>query len=312
MNVQTVSVLNTAFGTWLSPTQRVAAFVRSTGAHQHDPSYVRERLVATLAAGLARCTSGRGDVIVVLRGHAENVTDNTMLASIAAGVMVVGEGDPLTDADAPVFTWTATGSKWLVDEANVTFARLKLDLSGANGVVKAIEVTAAGAKFLGNYIVVASGAALKATIALEVGTAAHRFRFEDNEIRGTATHNITDGIKIVGATPATDVRIRNNRVIASATAGNGFVNVTVACLNLDISGNTFYNTHTASTACIAFANVAADGVCERNSLYTINDGVAAAQGIVVAGSNCLVKFNQNYSCDEKAKSGVLTPAAVAT
>lgn len=300
--------MKTPFGMIVNPPgSRIAAYVRSTGVLNTDDPFIASNLVTTLAAGLARARSGYNDVVVVLPGHSESVTDATMLTNLVAGTRIVGTG---RGSNMPTFRWTATGSQWAVAVADVTFSGLRLRLEGANGVVKAILVTAADVGFHNCDIEVASGASNKATIALELGAGADRFEVIGNVFRGTATHNVTDGVKVVSA--VTGGRILQNEMVFSATAGNGNIHVTAAALNLKVGDNVLYNTHTASTATIALDNVAMDGIFYRNISGTKNDGTANAQGIVVAGASVLCVFSENYSVDEKAKSGVLNPAAVAT
>lgn len=313
MQVQAVNVLTTGVGTWIGPEGKIAAYVRSTGFQEGDSRFVAEKLVTTLAAALDRCRSNRGDTIVVLREHRENVVDDTMLANLKPGILIIGEGDAIAGSTAgPRFTWTNTAGKWVIDEADVQIHNLQLFMTGANGIVKGIEVLSSGFRFEGNLLNFAVGATSKAAIAMEIGTGITSCAIENNLFVGSETHNATDVIKIVGATPPKSVRIRKNKGIGSVTAANGFVHVTVAALRLDISDNDFYNTHTASTACIKFDNVACDGICCRNMCATVNDGTASAQGVVVAGASVLVKCFQNFSSDEGGKSGVLAPAAVAT
>jgi len=296
------------WATILPPTANVAAFVRSTGAADLDMKPLGDMLVTTLDAGLRRVRAGKGDTIYVLPGHTENVTDATMFDNVVAGTRIIGMGSPL-QSDAPVFRWTATGSQWTLDQADILIQGLKLRLEGANGVVKAIYITAAGCSLIGNDIEMASGAALKATIGIEVGSAALSTTISGNEFRGTATHNSADGIKVVGATVPSRLKICNNHMSFSATAANGLVHITVAALDMLIRGNEMSNTHTASTACIAIDNVACSGNISYNNMATLNDGTVTDQGLVMAGANSLIKCFENYSCDEKNKSGVLTPAA---
>jgi hypothetical protein len=299
--------IRTQFGIMLPPGGKVAAYVRSTGLQDGDDAAIVDKLVLTLAAGLARCRSGLGDTVVVLPGHSESVTDATMLNSMVAGTRVIGVGN---GSAKPTFRWTATASQWAIAVADVLFCGLKLRLEGANGVVKAIVTTAANTTFFDNEIQVASGAALKATIALELGTGADGAFIASNWIYGTATHNVTDGIKVVG-TAIDRVRIVGNIMDFSATAGNGNVHVTAAATKLVIGANVMQNDHTASTACVAVDNVAATGMIYDNYFSTVNDGVAAAQGVVFAGTATIRTF-QNFSSDEPRKSGTLAPTAVAT
>lgn len=280
-------------------------YVRSTIPDDFDPPGLNQRTATTLAGALASCRASRGDTIVVLPGHSESVTDANMLANLAAGTKIIGMG---WGASMPTFRWTATGSSWAVNKNDILIKGLRLRLEGANGVVKAINITGADCMFVNNDVEVASGATAKATIAMEIGSGAIRCGIIGNRFRGTETHNVTDGIKVVGATTPDDLLIAHNRMMFSATAANGLIHITVAAKRVDINRNVLYNTHTASTACIAVDAVAADGVFELNSYGTVNNGTVTSQGATF-GAGALIRSFECYSNDEPVKSGVLTPAA---
>ena len=292
----------------LPPSARIAGYVRSGGPADADDEEVKRRLYTTLSAALTQVRANKGDTVLVLPGHSENVTDATMLTNLKAGTRIIGVGST-RQSDAPTFRWTDTSGSWSVDDADVTIENLYLRMEGANGITKAIDVTAAGFSLLNCHIQTASGASNKATIAIEVGADGDNCTIAGNYIRGTATHNSTNVVLVDGA--CTDLRFVNNTAICSATAANGILQVTAAALNMDVSGNRLYNTHTSSTACIAFGNVACDGFCTFNVFGTKNNGVAANQGVTF-GAAALVVSAENYSVDEAVKSGVLAPAAVAT
>lgn len=295
--------IKTPYGIILPPGARVAAYVRSTGLQDGDDPNLATNLVATLSAGLARVRAGFGDTVVCLPGHSESVADALMLTNLVAGTRVLGWG---RGSNMPVFRWTATGAQWPINKADCTFAGLRLRLEGANGVVKGILATAADVGIYGCDVEVASGATAKATIAIEVGAGADRFEFRGNVVRGTATHNVTDLIKVVSAVD--QVRIVDNEMLASATAANGLVHFTAAALNVKVGRNIMYNSHTASSACIVFDAVAADGVAWDNKMAVLNNGTASAQGITF-GAGCLIRSFQNFCSDEAVKSGLLAPVA---
>jgi hypothetical protein len=285
------------------------AYVHSSGAAglSEYPTAMGDITYTSVNAALAAMRASRGDRIICLPGHSESVTASTHLSALVAGVLIEGAA---WGEDLPVFRWTNTAGAFTLSSAGVILRNLRLRLEGANGITKAINVTGAGVELIGCDVEVASGATAKAAIALEVGTGAHRFALRGCRFRGTATHNVTDGVKIVAA--VVGFEIHDCQMLFSATAGNGLIHVTAAALNGLIARNILYNTHTASTACVALDDVATDGLAVDNRAGDLNDGTANAQGFVVAGSSVLWKFVENYSVDEKAKSGVITPAVVAT
>lgn len=298
--------LRTPFGTIIPPGGNVI-YLRSTGPQDFDPPEIAARCNLTLESALAQCRAGRHDRIVALKGHSQNVTDATMMNALVNGTTIVGDGNP-EDDDAPTFRWTATGSQWAITKKNITFANLKLRLEGANGVAKAINVTAGQVRFITCDIEIASGAANLATIAVEVGAGANRFTMAGNIVRGT-TDIVTDVVKIVSAVDM--VRILDNEFNAAATAAVGFVNIGAAATNIRILRNYMANGAAASTACISAGAFASTGGIGDNFCGTINNGVATAQGIILNAAS-LIRCFQNFSCDEAGKSGVLTPTVVAT
>lgn len=289
------------------PTGANIIYLRSGGPQTYDSPSLTGRIVQTLSAALSQCRSGLSDTVLVLPGHSESVTDSTMLTNLVNGTKIIGFG---TGSNMPVFRWTATGGAWNITKSDIVIHGLRLRLEGANGITKAINITGADCRVSGCDIEVASGAALKATIAMEIGSGADRTAVIGNVWRGTATHNVTDGIKIV-STPA-QVRITDNEMVFSATAANGCIRVSAAATGLKILRNVCYNTMTASTASIRVDAVAADGVIADNYAGILTDGVASATGIDVSAGTSLVKCFQNFTSDEPRRSGALSPAVVAT
>jgi hypothetical protein len=293
------------WGTVLPPSTQVAAFVCSGGAPDLAPDWITNNLVETLNAGLARCKADRQDTVVVLPGHSESVTASAgLITNLVAGTRIIGIG---RGSKMPTFRWTATAGNWPLSANDVEVRGLRLRLEGANGVTEAITVTGADNLISDCDIETASGASNKATLAINVSTGAARLQFIRNRVRGTATHNSTDILKIASALD--QIQIIDNIMQASATAGNGLIHVTAAATALTIARNILRNSMTSSTACIALDNVASTGVCVGNVCSTLNDGTVTAQGIVFTSTGSLVQCFENYVCDEPRKSGTLTPAA---
>lgn len=299
-------------GIYVSPGSRVILLCNSTGRAGDDPA-VTARFYGgtqgTLSSALALCRANMGDTILVLPGHAENVGTNDM-ANLVAGTRIIGvsTGDP-KQSTAPTFTWNATGSTWAINKANVEISGLRLLMDGANGVVKAINITAAGCRLSGNFMRWSSSAALLATIAIEVGSAATDTTIFGNYIQGDAAGLVTDGIKLVGATTPDRTTISNNTIIAAANVNNGFIHVTVAALNLLIHGNIMYNVGANSVACIALDNVALDGVASYNMMGVKSAaGAPAAEGIVSGGASVLLVAFENRCVTAKFTTGIVSPA----
>ncbi len=293
--------VQTPYATLLPPGANVAAFVRSTGVQSNDDPFVAKNLVTTLNAGLARCRSGLGDVVFVLPGHSESIATADAMSSLVAETKIIGVG---SGSSIPTLRWTATAATFLLDVAGVTLAFLRLRMEGANGVVAPITVTAADCAIVGCDVEVASGAALKATTAITVGAGADRFSFVGNRVRGTATHNLTNGISVTAAVDS--LLVQDCDMVFSATAANGLINVSAAATNMVFKRLSLYNTHTSSTATIAFGDVACDGVCEEVYSSIKNNGTSTTAGLTW-GTAALVQANQCYTSDVRAVNGILSP-----
>lgn len=296
--------------TWLGslvlpPGARIAAFVRASLDVNGDDPFLARNLVPTLAAGLNRVRSGRGDTVIVLPGHSESVTDATMLSNLIDGTRIIGVG---MGGNMPVFRWTATAAQWVMDNADVQICGLRLRLEGANGVVKAIVVTGADNVICGCDIETSSGASNLATIGIEIGSGANRCQVVNNRFRGVAGGVVTDIVKVV-STPDL-VRITDNEMFAAGTSATGLVHVTAVATNLLIARNIIANLTAASAAGIGVDNVAATGIISDNYISTLSTGAQTGNtNGVFTGAAALVRCFQNFSANDPRVSGLLLPAA---
>lgn len=290
------------FGIMLPPGGRVAAFV-GNATQLYEEGFIKNNLRPTLASGLSACRAGMNDTVVVLPGHSESVVDGTMLDNLVAGSRIIGFG---SGSMMPTFRWTATAANWALNDAGASFHGLRLRCEGANGITSALTVTAADCSLDDCDIEVASGATAKSAILCTIGAGADRFTVSGNRVRGTETHNVTNGFLVSAA--VREFTFQRNRCIFSATAANGLVNFTAAALGVYVGFNTLYNTMTASTSALTCGAFAADGIVEYNNVATINTGaqVSLTNGFTINAA-CLFKFFQNFSTNDPRTSGMLLP-----
>lgn len=295
---------NTKFGpVVMEPGARVAAYVRSTGAVSDEDPVVATNLVTTLGAGLARCRSGKNDVVFVLPGHSEAVTATT-LDNLVAGTRVIGCG---RGSNRPTFDFTATTSSFVMDVADVVFMNCIFLCEGAV-VAKAFDVTGADNAIVGCDIDVGSTAATNlATIGIEIGATAHRFLLADNYIHGIAGATPTNVILIDGA--ADGVSILGNKIMAATSVVSvGLISITAAATGLDIGRNILQNRVASSETVISAGAVACTGVVYQNWCAT-EAGTPVSDAIELNAASLLRLF-ENYGTDTKNTSGLLTPAVV--
>lgn len=131
---------------------------------------------ATLAFALSKCTASRGDVIIVMPGHAETTT---AVAVSVAGVRILGIG---AGRNRPAFTATTAASDLVaVTGANAYIENVRL-VGAASGNTALLDIGAAD--FTGKNIVFEHGAAPLNAVTVPAGS--HRFVLEDCKWRGTA------------------------------------------------------------------------------------------------------------------------------
>lgn len=306
--------IRTPFGTLVPPGARVAAYV-GPQSESTDAYSASSLLVSTLAAGLARCRSGKGDVVFVLPGHSEtiNTTQVALLNSaLVAGTQIIGVA-PFRSGLMPALTFNGTTNTttWTVNVANVLMQGLKFNFNGADSIDTPLVFTAAGCRFANNVVNMGSDTTLDCDVGLTVSTGSDFMTIQDNLFYTTSTAVNTNSILVSAAVDS--LSIVRNRFIVPATSTNGIIQVgasTVAITNIDIGNNVMVNKSTGS-ACISFTDQAHTGVCYENYSGLTANTAPLTTGIVLAGTtNILVQFFNNQTNDGEAKgtSGLLSPA----
>lgn len=262
-------------GTWIKPGGQVVAYVRSTGVQSGDLPEVAVNLVATIAAGVARCRPSMNDVVIVLPGHTETLTGTSNLFTPVAGAQVIGCGLPGA-TNAPNVTISATGAGITLSAANMTLAGLNIN-SATAAVTGAITVTGAGVT-IANCFMLFTGA-LGANAPINV-TGAANFTLDSNHIVANTTDPV---VEVTGA----------------------------GTTNLVISKNLIRSTSTG-TVCISLADTA--GISGMISYNLVKTAAASTQAAIITaqGGNiaATVGVYENYGSDG-AGSGQIAPAAIA-
>lgn len=264
--------LRTPFGTVI-PTGANVHYYRTSGQQDFDPPEIAARGIhTTLNSAAGQCRSGRGDVIVALPGSAENISAADQVSNLVASTKIVALGDGDERAS---LTWTAAGSTFLLDVANVTLDNLVLNFdpgTGTTTVAAPITVSAAGCTILRCRIRNGTDANSLVTIGITTTAAATRFRFLGNRVRGAAAAVSTTFLRLVGLD---DCEVAYNDIrCASSSAAIGVIQaLTTAPTNLDVHHNYIENNKTDSTAALTFmAN--ATGRSAYNDLRIYGTGTA--------------------------------------
>lgn len=93
----------------------------------------------TIDSAIGACTASKGDVIVVMPGHAETVTAAAGIDADVAGITIIGLGN---GSNKPTITvGTSTAATLRINAANVTVRNLRF-VSNIDSLVKFIDVNA--------------------------------------------------------------------------------------------------------------------------------------------------------------------------
>lgn len=293
----------TPFGTLLNPIGRVVAYVRATplGGNFNDAN-IASMSYTTLSAALAKCTSGRNDIIVVMPGHTENITVGTYLSALVSGTQIIGVGQ---GTNRPTFTFTATASRFNVAATNVTFSNCILSFAGGAAVTIGIDVTAASVRFTGCEFVTSALNTSRADNVIRLSAGADDFTFDNNRMRGNnAANGVVDNI-LVNATVARPVFRGNFMSLGVTVATVGLIRFAAIATDCLVADNVMASRLATSSTILDF-DAAATGMAIGNRCE-IGSNQAAGTGFTVGTSG--FRFIENYVTGVVDTSGYLSPAA---
>jgi hypothetical protein len=268
---------------------------------------------STLTGALGACTTGRGDVIFIKPGHAENVASAGAISLNKAGVAIIGLG---VGSYRPTFTYTTGNTSYInLAAANVSLQNI-LFVGGFLNVAKAINVS--NAQVARDFTVENcefrdSSAILNFVKIISVGTTANiasGLTFVNNKVFGKATTPAAGTTAIVVASDTERVLIEGNTVIhdvkledTPALFEGGALNHT----GLTIANNKVYRANTTCSGTghlIGSSSTASTGLVYDN--YVVTADVAA---MLIAPTGTKLGFTNNLLSGTADTSGILIPAA---
>lgn len=289
--------LRTELGTFTPPGGRVVAYVHHLGAPRLadiTAATTVPNVCKTLNEALRQCQSGWGDTVLVLPGHAENISSADQMSALVAGTRIIGLGN---GNNRPTFTWTAAAATFLLDVANVRIENCILNMDPGAGTVNVaapMTVSAAGCQLVNCKMRMGTDANSKVTIGITTTAAGDDLEIINCDIYGAAASAITTGIRLVGADR---LRLINTivNVGTSADAVGAVQCLTTASLDILVSGCVFNNSRATSTA--AFTGMAGiTGLMEDTSL-AIGGATGAGAGFTTRGAINIGK-NVVHSTDD--------------
>jgi hypothetical protein len=263
---------------------------------------------STIDYAIGKCTAGRGDIIMVMPGHAENVTSATSIVADVAGVAIVGVG---AGSSRPTLTFTTANTATIpVSAANVSFKNI-LFVGNFLSIASAITVGAAPWCAVENCEFKDTSAILGflTPVTTTVTVNADSLHFVGNRVHSIAT--TTPGPAVVVKGTMTGLTVNDNRVthgtisnnIAALVEHGALVMTDFECLR-----NTVFsiNTDTATGALLVKTTaITGSGMIAHNRVRALD---IAAAIMVTATAVQYGLFDNLYIGDGTSNSGFVLPA----
>jgi len=256
-----------------------------------------KRPFATIDYAVGKCTANRGDIIMVMPGHSEDIASATSLVFDVAGVAVIGLG---AGTDRPDLNFSATAGSVEIDAANVTLYNLTLT-ADVSAVVVGVNIDAAGCT-IDNCEFNFNATGDDFLIMIDVDgvdgfTLSNSRLYAEDNVAGAAT-----GIRLDTDTKTV---IKDNFLIGEWSAG-AIVGEGAAGAQLLIESNSIYNADTAGGEVIDL-NVAHTGLIVNNRCGTL---FTTAPETAFDPGSCLCL--ENYVANSINESGIIVPTTLST
>lgn len=281
-------------------------FVCNRAGAQGGDGSTRDRPLTSVADAVVKIATTNptlGAWIVVLPGHAENITGsnifsaslvNTTAVTIPAGTRIICEG---FGGNRPTFTLTAVASTLALSAAGCSIenAILLCPQTGTTTVTAMVTVTGASCMIRGCAFQGSSSATALVTTGIAIGTAAADLQILDNTgftVTGTPTSWVSSSST---AAPSRITIMRNfvNWLLAATTSG--VIDMTGASVSgptdMRIVENQFGNMTASSTTAIKFS-ATTSGYAKDNDLQILAAGAVTAiltPGLLVMYDNRLAQ-----------------------
>ena len=194
----------------------------------------RERPFATINYAVGKCTANKGDIIMVMPGHAETLTGQDIVVDVA-GVSVIGMG---RGEDQPQLSHNHTTAEVSIAASSVLWQNIR-HTADVTGVVVGITVEAGaiGCQIRDCRFDVVAAATDEFVLGIDVAVGANDTVISgcqmDNDLGGAVA-----GISITGASD--NIQIVDNYIIGDYSTAN-VQGITTLSTNVLIKGNTLIN-----------------------------------------------------------------------
>ena len=251
---------------------------------------------ATIDYAVSKCKANRGDIIMVMPGHSEDIASATSLVLDVAGIAIIGLG---SGSLRPDLNFSATSSSVEVDADDITLMNVTLT-ADVSAVVVGVNVDANNFSMLNcEFTFNATGDDFVTMIDIDAfdGTTIDSTKFIAEEIAGC-----DEAIRI---DDAHDTTISNCKIHGDFTDG-AIIGEGALSKNLTIINNTIYNADTTA-GFVVDLNVACTGILSGNMCGTLF--ATAPETALDPGS---LLCTENYVVNAVDESGTIVPVTLST
>ncbi len=115
-----------------------------TGTDEAGAGIFPDKPVATIDYAISLGRASRGDTVIVMEGHAENITTATAINADVIGIQIIGIGD---GALIPTVSMTHLNGSVTIAVASVLIKNIRFVANIASGVATALTIAEAGHNF---------------------------------------------------------------------------------------------------------------------------------------------------------------------
>lgn len=188
-------------------------YVDSSAGTSAGNGFSPETAFATISQGVAACTASKGDMVIVMPGHAETVTGDGGVAIGVAGIKILGLGQ---GRNRPTITFTTNiAASCNVTAANVTIENIVF-VCGIDAQTAMVNVSTADVKFLNCEFETNSGT-VGTVVGILTAATATRLWVEGCLFKGPATNAGTTTTAQIDHEAGVDYIIRGNYFTGKCT-----------------------------------------------------------------------------------------------
>lgn len=267
----------------------------ATGRSDYDGLSV-DYPVATIAQAHALCTTGRGDKIVILAGHAENVATAGAITISKSNLEIIGNG---IGSSRPTLSWSGTAGTFVISGSNVKLSNI-VTTASIDEVVLGFSVSGAGVVFENVDFVETSSCQMISF--LKTTTAA-----DDIVIRKCKHFQVTAAaatqiwIELIGADRAVIEENDFTLVLRNHAGSSTIASTGTAPLNVIVRKNSIKQTGGTTQVSVILMMTGTTGMISDNRIAA-NTTTIAGQ---VAAASCYC--HSNLCCKTTNKSGIVDP-----